>query len=150
MGFCTPRPHPLTRHISHNEFMSASHCTYVWVGSDSISQEQQPDADPHEHDFAPAAAGLASLLLQLWFCDFWVVIYGIGSAGKGKKGKKKQKVEPWDDIPDDSDSGEDSDTEEWIMHQPSKSTRHQTSAPTDKPGKAKKSKVQKGKKSGLP
>ncbi|KAL3136772.1 hypothetical protein ABBQ38_005486 [Trebouxia sp. C0009 RCD-2024] len=69
--------------------------------------------------------------------------------GSGKKSKKKQKVAPWEDIPDDSDSADDSDSEEWIMHQPSKSglTQHQTSARTDKPGKAKKGKVHKGKKS---
>ena len=73
---------------------------------------------------------------------------GHGFVGKGKKNKKKQKLAPWDDIPDDSESEEDSDTAEWIMHQPSasESTGRQTAAQTDKPGRAQKSKVQKGKK----
>lgn len=67
--------------------------------------------------------------------------------GKGGK-KKKQKVAPWDDIPDDSESEEGSDMAEWIMHQPSRSrsTKEQTVAQTDKPDRSKKSQVQKGNK----
>ena len=66
--------------------------------------------------------------------------------GKGGK-KKKQKVAPWDDIPGDSESEEDSDSAEWIMHQPSRSkfTQEQTAAQTDKPDRSKKSHVHKGK-----
>ena len=69
--------------------------------------------------------------------------------GKGdKKNKKKQKIAPWNDITDDSESGEDSDAAEWVMHQPSTSmsAQEQTAAQTDKPDRSKKSKVHKGKK----
>ena len=68
------------------------------------------------------------------------------AAGRGKK-TKKQKLAPWDDIPDDSDSGED-DTAEWVMHQPSKAQGSQQQAAARKfmLGKLKKSKAKKGKK----
>ena len=71
----------------------------------------------------------------------WLVCF----VGKGKNKKKKQKVAPWDDVPDDSESGEDSDSAEWIMHQPSRSGSPQehTAARRDK---SKKSKVNKGQK----
>ena len=57
-------------------------------------------------------------------------------------------MDPWDDIPDDTDSAEDSGSEgEWVMHQPSKAVlSHQTAAHADKPSKQKKSKAGKGKK----
>ena len=78
-----------------------------------------------------------------------MIMAGIAIVGKGEeKSKKKQKVAPWDDIPDDSDSEEDSDTGEWIMHQPalSESTRDQTAPQTDKRDRSKKGKVHKGNK----
>lgn len=78
-----------------------------------------------------------------------MVMFGIAVVGKGeKRSKKRQKVAPWDDIPDDSESEEDSDTGEWIMHQPalSGSTRNQTAPQTDKRDRSKKGKVHKGNK----
>ena len=74
---------------------------------------------------------------------------GIAAVGKAeKKNKKKQKVAPWDDIPDDSESGEDSDTADWIMHQPSskRPTQDQPAPQTDKHDRSKKGKVHKGNK----
>lgn len=80
-----------------------------------------------------------------------VIIYlaGIAVEGKGeKRSKKKQKVAPWDDIPDDSESEEDSDAAEWIMHQPAmlRPNQDQTAPQTDKHDRSKKGNVHKGKK----
>lgn len=74
---------------------------------------------------------------------------GIAVVGKDKKkSNKKQKVAPWDDIPDDSESEEESDAAEWVMHQPSTSrpNQDQTAPQTDKRDRSKKGKVHKGKK----
>ena len=74
-------------------------------------------------------------------------IVSIVAAGKGRKKKKNQKVAPWDDISDDSDSGEDN-AAEWVMHQPSmaRGSKHQLAAQTHMLRKPSKSKAKKGKK----
>ena len=68
----------------------------------------------------------------------------------GKKSKKKRKVEPWNDIPDDSASEAASDDGDWVMHEPSLATSKQQQASAGLAPAATKTKKQGGKQRRLP